>query len=98
MAKRSGRSASVGKCIIGGHVYRGQRLPELDGHYLYADYVNNKMWALNYDEGKRRVVANRPIKPPGVPVLSFGEDEKGEAYFLTAAPNGKGISRFVPKK
>ena len=88
----------LGKSITGGHVYRGKLLPELDGHYLYADYVTGKIWALKYDETKKRVVANRPILGQAMPILSFGEDEKGEAYFLTAAPNGKGISRFVPKK
>jgi glucose/arabinose dehydrogenase len=88
----------LGKSITGGHVYRGKALPELDGHYLYADYVTGKIWALKYDETKKRVVANRPILGQAMPILSFGEDEKGEAYFLTAAPNGKGISRFVPKK
>ena len=73
----------VGKSITGGTVYRGKRLPELRGLYLYADYVTGSIWALRYDEGKRRVVANRPIRDPNVPVLSFGEDEKGEVYFLT---------------
>ena len=28
-------------------------------------------------------------------MLSFGEDEKGEVYFLVVAPNGRGIYRFV---
>jgi hypothetical protein len=28
-------------------------------------------------------------------VMSFGEDEKGELYFMTFAPNGRGIHRFV---
>jgi len=88
----------VGKCIIGGHVYRGPRLPELDGHYVYADYVTNRLWALRYDEGKRRVVANRPLKASGVPVLSFGEDEKGEVYTLEETLKGKGIRWLARSK
>jgi len=88
----------TGKCIIGGHVYRGSRVPELDGAYLYADYVAPKLWALRYDESKRRVVANRPLKASGVPVLSFGEDEKGEVYTLEETLSGKGIRWLVQSK
>ena len=85
----------VGKCIIGGHVYRGPRLPELDGYYLYGDYVSNKIWALRYDEAKKRVVANRPIKDRGMPMFSFGEDDKGEVYMLTPSVDGKSIWWFT---
>lgn len=82
---------SLGVCIIGGNVYRGQRLPELDGAYLYADYASGKVWALRYDEKAKRVVANRPIRTPGLPILSFGEDERGEVYYLTTSITGQGI-------
>jgi glucose/arabinose dehydrogenase len=88
----------VGKSMTGGTVYRGKRFPELEGGYLYADYVTNRIWALWYDEAKGRVVANRPIPDPHVPVMSFGEDETGEVYFLTYSPTGKGIYQFVRPK
>ena len=85
----------IGKSVTGGQVYRGSRLPELDGSYLYGDYVTGKIWALKYDEAKKRVVANRPIKDSSIQILSFGEDEKGEVYFLTFTPTGKGIHWIV---
>jgi hypothetical protein len=85
----------VGKSLTGGLVYRGKDVPELDGYYLYADYVSAKIWALRYDETLGRVVANRPVRDPNVPVMSFGEDEQGEAYILTYSATGKGIHRFV---
>jgi glucose/arabinose dehydrogenase/DNA-binding beta-propeller fold protein YncE len=85
----------VGKSMTGGLVYRGTRLPELQGSYLLADYVTNKLWALQYDEKEKRVVAFRPIADKGVPVMSFGEDEQGDAYFMTYSASGKGIYRFV---
>ena len=43
----------VGKSITGGFVYRGTKLPELNGAYLYADYVTSRIWALWYDDGER---------------------------------------------
>jgi glucose/arabinose dehydrogenase len=85
----------VGKSITGGGVYRGKALPELEGYFLHADYVTSKIWALKYDEKLARVTENRSIKDPNKPVLSFGEDEQGEMYFLTVSSNGKGIYRFV---
>jgi glucose/arabinose dehydrogenase len=88
----------LGKCIIGGHVYRGSRVPELEGSYLYGDYVTGQLWALRYDKDKGRVVANRTIREKGTPMLSFGEDEKGEVYILQETLNGKGIHWFVRPK
>ncbi len=85
---------NTGKSITGGNVYRGKKLPELDGSYVYADYVSGKFWALTYDFKQKRVTANRPIPGPKTPVLSFGEDEQGELYWLTYSQSGQGIYRF----
>jgi quinoprotein glucose dehydrogenase len=76
---------SVGRSITGGHVYRGKQVPELQGKYLYADYVLNKVWALEYDRGKKEVTSvHRFKKVQDVPVITFGEDEQGEIYFSDA--------------
>jgi glucose/arabinose dehydrogenase len=85
----------VGKSITGGHVYRGQQVPELRGGYIYADFVTGQIWALWYDTGKKQVTSNRTILPKGLPVMSFGEDDGGEVYFVTQ-PGG--IHKFVPPK
>jgi len=85
----------VGKSITGGGVYRGKKLPELDGAYLYADYVTGKIWALRYDESKKRVVENRSIKDRTRPIMSFGEDEQGEMYLMTFTVSGQGIFQIV---
>ena len=86
----------VGKSITGGFVYRGKKFPELVGHYLYADYVSGHIWALKYDESQKAVVANRmlPDQNPILPVISFGEDEAGEVYFMIVSPTGQGIYTF----
>jgi glucose/arabinose dehydrogenase len=74
---------SVGNSIAGGNVYRGKQVPELAGAYLYGDYVTGQIWALWYDRDKQKVTANRSIQPKGLPLMSFGEDDAGEIYFLT---------------
>lgn len=84
----------VGKSITGGVVYRGKQLPELDGHYLYGDYITGRIWALLYDDAKRRVIANRPLLRTKELIFSFAEDERGEAYFLAPTVSGQGIFRF----
>jgi len=72
-----------GKSITGGLVYRGKRLPELVGYYVYADYVSGKVWGLKYDEKAKKVVANRPIAgpPATIPCMTIGADQNGEIYF-----------------
>jgi glucose/arabinose dehydrogenase len=89
---------SVGLCIIGGAVYRGKQVPELDGHYIYGDYPSGKLWALRYDESAKRVVANRPLKSAGIPMLSFGEDQQGEMYMLATSFSGRGIYQLQRSK
>ena len=85
----------VGKSITGGTVYRGNSVPELKGMYLYADYVTGKQWALQYDDKEKRVTANRQLQDLSKPILSFGEDEKGEVYYLTTTLDGQGIYKFL---
>jgi glucose/arabinose dehydrogenase len=88
----------VGKSITGGRVYRGQRLPDLIGSYLYADYVTGRLWALRIDPSSKRVISNFALYNHGQPVISFGEDEEGEVYFLVVAQDGRGLFRFAKKE
>ena len=88
----------VGSSITGGVVYRGTRIPELIGKYVYADYVTGKIWALHYDEQARKVVSNEAIRSDKLPIISFGEDEAGDVYFTMVTANGKGLFRFAPGK
>lgn len=85
----------IGKSITGGVVYRGKAIPELQGAYLYADYVTNRLWALRYDDKKGRVVANQPIPCPNIGIMSFGEDDAGEVYVMGVSPTGRGLYRLT---
>ncbi len=66
--------------ITGGYVYRGTRLPQLEGAYLYGDYIDGRIWALRYGDGQ--VLENRLIAVSSSTITSFGEDEMGEIYIL----------------
>ena len=74
---------TVGKSITGGVVYRGKNVPELDGCYLYGDFVSGKLWGLKYDEKAKKVAANYLLQGDNLPVMTYGEDESGEVYFTT---------------
>ena len=74
-----GHSGGEAASVTGGVVYRGQRLSELHGVYIYGDFVDGRIWGLRYEDGEVRsndVIAN--IEAPA----SFGEDEAGEVYIL----------------
>lgn len=84
----------VGRSITGGHVYRGSKIPELQGAYLYADYITGRIWALKLDESGKKPVQNLSVATTGIPVMAFGEDEAGEVYYTLESVDGRGIYRF----
>ena len=74
------------------------KVPELDGYYIYADYVSGRFWALKYDADSAEVKENREIPKPAnedFPIMTFGTDEMGEVYCGDAF--GK-MYRFEAKK
>lgn len=85
----------VGKSITSGYVYRGTSVPELQGKFLYSDYVTGKLWALEYDRDAKKVTKNYFIPSNKMPVLTFGEDQDGEVYFSIESANGRGIYKFA---
>ena len=37
--------ADGGCAVIGGYVYRGSAIPDLDGRYFYGDFCSNRIWS-----------------------------------------------------
>ena len=68
----------VGGCsIVGGYVYRGPSLPELNGTYFFGDYCTGNVWTLPAATAAPAVTA---WPSTGFNLSSFGEDEAGELY------------------
>lgn len=74
---RSGK----GFAIIGGYVYRGGAMPELQGTYVYGDYVSGQIWGLK--KNASGVYENKPLVKANGKVVSFGEDAAGNVYVTT---------------
>jgi len=80
-----------GCSITGGFVYRGTALPDLVGHYFYADYCQG--WIRSFRMNGDQVTERREWRLPGVgSISSFGVDANGELYVV--AYSGGGIYRL----
>ncbi len=77
-----------GCSVTGGYVYRGNRLTDLDGIYIYGDYCSGKIWGLRPPaEGhKTELLATSTLA-----ISSFGQGNDGEIYVLDF--DGGGIYR-----
>ncbi len=67
-----------GASITGGYVYRGKEIPSLVGKYIFADFVDGRIWTLSYD-GMNTATAEK-LELEEFNITSFGEDEEGELY------------------
>jgi len=69
-----------GCAIVGGFVYRGQAMPELRGWYVYADYCNGRVWAVDTTSDPAPPVQ---LIDSGAPTSSFAQGPDGELYLVT---------------
>lgn len=80
-----------GCSVTGGYVYRGVRVPALQGRYVYGDFC--KGWVRTFRLVNGRAVDEREWSPEVGNILSFGEDASGELYLLSASG---AVYRFAP--
>lgn len=66
--------------ITGGFVYRGNRLPELQGHYIFGDWETRRFWSFAVD-GKS-IGERRELVEPTVRIVGFAERNDGELLLL----------------
>ena len=71
-----------GATVTGGFVYRGSRIPELVGSYVWGDFSTAVVEALTVDDGE--VTGRRALGPVEAGrLVSFGEDADGELYVVS---------------
>ena len=66
--------------ITGGYVYHGQRLPSLQGVYIYGDYQTGTVWGLKLNG--TQIESHRELARTPLQLVSFGEDNDGELYLV----------------
>ena len=77
---------SSGRCsVTGGYVYRGEKIPALQGIYIFADFCSGEIWGFN--DGETQL-----LRATDLQISSFGEDRNGELYVVGY---GGEISRIV---
>ncbi|MEX0599163.1 MAG: PQQ-dependent sugar dehydrogenase, partial [Rhodothermales bacterium] len=83
--------------VIGGYVYRGQRMPALVGHYIFADWGGRMLYGLEFD-GNPNASTSEPVVTElvntGYFISGFGVDEDDELYMVSTFHGGP-ILRFI---
>ncbi|XP_067848191.1 HHIP-like protein 1 [Heptranchias perlo] len=102
---------SVGKSITGGYIYRGCESPNLNGLYIFGDFMSGRLMGLSEDSRTGRwhdykicMGKGQTCLFPGLQnqyyryIISFAEDEAGELYFLsTRVPTATSTAGVVYK-
>ena len=81
---------SLGQSITGGYVYRGAAIPELQGFYIYGDFVQGRIWAIPATSQQGAI--GQELLNTVFGISSFAEDSEGELYVIDY---GGGVHQLV---
>ncbi|XP_036398221.1 HHIP-like protein 1 [Megalops cyprinoides] len=101
----------MGKSVTGGYIYRGCEYPNLNGMYIFGDFMSGRMMTLQENKNTRQWDYHEICMGTGLTcafpglinnyyqyIISFGEDEAGELYFMsTGVPSATSASGVVYK-
>uniref|UniRef100_A0A8C6KFJ4 Si:ch211-136a13.1 n=1 Tax=Nothobranchius furzeri TaxID=105023 RepID=A0A8C6KFJ4_NOTFU len=101
----------LGKSVTGGYIYRGCQMPNLNGLYIFGDFMSGRLMSLKENAATGEWVYNeicmgtdqtcrfpKLINSYHRYIISFAEDEAGELYFLsTGVPSAKAKSGVIYK-
>ncbi|MEX0750629.1 MAG: PQQ-dependent sugar dehydrogenase [Dehalococcoidia bacterium] len=83
-----------GNCsVTGGYVYRGDRLPELEGWYIYGDFCSGLVWGINTSSATTETANPVLLAQTGRAIASFALDASQEFYLVTF---NNAIDRLAP--
>jgi len=81
------RMRGEGLCIVGGHLYRGDKMPALHGMYVFADWGYGTVWALQMDtlheHATRRLILHRRSEADKLNPTLVTADADGEPIILS---------------
>lgn len=83
-----------GCSITGGHVYRGEAIPEMAGHYFFSDWCGGWLRSFRLVAGAATAVTDWDVEGAGQ-VTAFGLDHQGELLLANFAGE---IYRIVPRR
>uniref|UniRef100_A0A8C9VS88 Si:ch211-136a13.1 n=1 Tax=Scleropages formosus TaxID=113540 RepID=A0A8C9VS88_SCLFO len=101
----------LGKSVTGGYIYRGCEMPNLNGIYIFGDFMSGRLMSLKENLTTRKWMYNEICMGKGQTcnfpklinsyhkyIISFAEDEAGELYFLsTGIPSAAARSGVIYK-
>ncbi|XP_033622629.1 HHIP-like protein 1, partial [Fukomys damarensis] len=101
----------LGKSVTGGYVYRGCENPNLNGLYIFGDFMSGRLMSLRENPGTGQwrysevcMGRGQTCAFPGLinnyypHIISFAEDEAGELYFMsTGVPSATAAYGVVYK-
>jgi uncharacterized repeat protein (TIGR03806 family) len=95
------------RSLTGGIVYHGEKLPELNGVYLYGDYSTGRVWGMKHDGTK--AIWHKELATPRFQLTCFARNTRGELLicdhrsagesgFYTLVPNTEAPTSKFPRK
>jgi len=90
-----------GCSVTGGYVYRGKKIPEIYGRYIFGDYCTGKVWSIETNDKENQNFSDHSIEilssmdKKAFYLSSFGERYNGE--LLLVDYNGI-LYKIVPTK
>ncbi|XP_053457098.1 HHIP-like protein 1 isoform X2 [Nycticebus coucang] len=98
----------MGKSVTGGYVYRGCEYPNLNGLYIFGDFMSGRLMSLREKPGTGQwqyseicMGHGQTCAFPGLinnyypHIISFAEDEAGELYFMSTGVPSATAARGV---